>query len=112
MSNFPTINWTGQSGAAYTYYICPRGTQFSDNVPGNYIHAKETSPGKFVPVYIGQTKNLNERLSNHEKKACVDKHGATHVCVHANSQGEQARLDEEKDLILRWQPTCNSQHIR
>ena len=92
MSEPAPINWPGKSGRSYTYYIYPRGTQFTPEQPGNYIHAKETSPHKFSPVYIGQTKDLNERLSNHEKRECVNKHGATHVCVHINAGGEDIRL--------------------
>ena len=106
-----TIKWQGQSGKEYTYWIYPRGTTFTGEQAGNYIHAKETKPNFFTPVYIGQTNDLNRRLTNHEQQSCVDKNGATHLHVHANAS-EADRLAEEKDLILRWQPVCNTQHIR
>lgn len=107
-----TIQWEGRSGTRYTYWIYPRGTKFNDGQPGNYIHSKETRPGFWAPVYIGQSKDLNVRLANHENRECVDSHGATHIHVHLNTACEEARLAEEKDLILKWQPACNTQHIR
>jgi predicted GIY-YIG superfamily endonuclease len=106
------ITWPGKSGHKYTYYIFPRGVEFNPGQPGLYIFVKETRPGYFKPVYIGQTQDLNERLSNHEKQAAVDRAGATHICARVNSAGEQSRLAEEKDLIDQWQPECNVQHIR
>jgi len=110
MTEHPTIQWAGKSGTQYKYWLFPRGFTFGEGQPGNYIHAKETSPGRFAPIYIGQTSDLNERLSNHEQQECVDGKGATHLCVHKNTNGEPARLAEEKDLILLWQPPCNTQH--
>ncbi len=105
----PTIRWPGLSGTGYIYFIYPRGTTFDPSQPGNYVHAVETSPGRFKPVYIGQTNDLNRRLTTHDQQSCVDSEGATHVCVHVNSN-EAARLVEEKDLIRRWQPPCNTQY--
>lgn len=101
-----TIHWTGQSGRAYTHYIHTISTTFKD-APGNYVFARESSPGRWTPVYIGQTKSLSDRLSNHEKEECARRRGATHVHAHVNSSGEAARLAEERDLISKWQPPCN-----
>ena len=85
------------------------GTDFKDS-PGNYVFAKEVSPGQWSPVYIGQTNSLKTRLGNHEKEACAKRNGATHIHAHT-SGGEEARLKEEKDLITRWKPTCNDQLV-
>lgn len=111
MSDAPAINWTGKSGKQYQYWIYPIGTNFKE-VAGNYIFAKETQPGRWLPCYIGQAENLNNRLGNHEKEACAKRHGATHIHVHTNSAGEAARLAEEKDLIQYWQPPCNEQFVK
>ena len=105
----PTIRWKGQSGTEYLYYIYSKDTTFNAGQPGNYVYAKEGPAGYFTPVYIGQTNDLNERLCNHEQEGCCNRNGATHVHVHSNAS-EQARLGEEKDLILRWKPVCNTQH--
>ena len=91
----------------YKYWIYPMGTSFKEE-PGNYIFAKQT-PGSWSPCYMGQTKNLNERLENHEKEACAKRHGATHIHVHLTAGGEAVRKAEEKDLIIRWKSPCNDQ---
>jgi len=106
MSNAPKIDWSGKSGQSYTYWIFPIGADFVEK-PGNYIFAKQTRPGYWTPVYIGQTNDLHCRLANHEKVACAKRNGATHIHAHATEGTEQARLNEEKDLIARWTPPCN-----
>jgi hypothetical protein len=108
MSDVPTINWQGKSGTQYRYWIYPIETTFKEE-SGNYIFAKQTRPGYWAPCYIGQTKNLGDRLGNHEKEACAKRSGATHIHVHGNGNGETHRKAEEKDLILKWQPPCNDQ---
>ena len=100
-----TIKWPGQSGREYTYYIYPIGNDFKEEA-GNYIFAKTNSSNKWVPQYIGQTKNLNNRLENHEKEDCAIRYGATHIHAHLESNS-QVRLNEEKDLIDKWSPVCN-----
>jgi len=110
MTEAKTIKWPGQFGTEYTYWIYPIETNFSE-VPGNYIFAKETSPSKWSPVYIGQTKNLSDRLSNHEKEDCAKRNGAKHIHIHKTEGSEAAKLKEEKDLIVRWKPPCNEQLV-
>src|SRR5882724_8353550 len=97
-----TINWKGQSGATYPFWIYPHGTKFPDPCPGTYIHATEVSPHKWRPVYIGQTEDINVRLRDHEQRHCVDDAGASHIHV-GIVKDERTRLQIEKDLILEWQ---------
>jgi len=101
-----TINWPGSSGAKYKFDIYEIGTNFN-SLPGNYVFSKETKPGMWAPIYIGQTKDLSERFNDHHKMEMITRHGATHIHVHDNHYGEQARLIEEADLIKRWSPPCN-----
>ena len=101
-----TIDWTGQSGQKYRYWIYPIGTTFTA-VPGNYIFARETEPARFRPIYIGETSDLSERFDNHHKMACIKRHAATHIHVHQNDGGQVSRRQEESDLIAKWNPTCN-----
>ena len=110
MSEAPTIMWPGQSGKQYQYWIYLIGTSFKEE-PGNYIFAKETSTGRWTPCYIGQTENLNQRLGDHEKEACAERHGATHIHVRLNNGGKAARCAEEADLIKKWKPPCNEQLV-
>lgn len=105
----PTCTWPGKSGKKYNYHVYPIGTNFVAQ-PGNYIFAKKNAKGYWVPVYIGQTDNLQRRLSNHNEAACVRRNGGTHVHAHLNVI-ERDRLAEEKDLIQYWKPPCNDQHV-
>jgi len=107
MTNPESIVWRGQSGTEYTYWLYPRGTNFDGDQPGNFILAKQTSPGRFNPIYIGEGANLNEGIANHGKKSCIDLNGATHLLVHVSSVDEAERTAEVDDLILRWNPVCN-----
>jgi len=104
----PDIYWTGKSGHKYGYWIHPIGTEFK-KVPGNYIFAKETRPSRWRPLYIGQTKNLDERLETHEMEECAERNGATHIHAHTSSSDEDVRRAEEADLITKWKPICNVQ---
>ncbi|MCH8064716.1 MAG: hypothetical protein IIC90_02675 [Chloroflexi bacterium] len=104
-----TITWTGASGSKYQYKIFPIGTTMNDT-PGNYIFAKETKPGTFRPIYVGETESLADRLNNpagHHKWACIKRQGATHICAHVNTRGARARRAEEADLLAALKLPCN-----
>lgn len=106
MANKPDIHWPGQSGTKYDYWIYPIGSPLKAE-PGNYIFAKKTSSGAWLPVYIGESKNLDERLSNHNEEECVRRNDGTHVHAHTNPDGQNTRRNEERDLIAKWNPPCN-----
>ncbi len=103
-----TMMWPGKSGTEYKYWIHGMETSFKDEA-GNYIFAKETSPGNWTPVYVGETESLKDRLSNHDKLPCVKRHGGTHIHAHTKPGGQSVRRDEEADLIERWDPPCNKE---
>ena len=100
--------WTGVSGKQYRYSIHKRGTTFKA-LPGNYIFAKRIAANQWQAIYAGETSDLSERFDGHHQKPCIDRHGATHIHVHVNSGGAQARRDEEADIRQRYQPPCNKQ---
>jgi len=104
----PQIYWEGKSSRKYGYWIHPIGASFKD-APGNYIYAKESSPGRWSPLYIGETSSLKDRLADHEREECATRNGATHVQAHTSSESESVRKVEESDLIVRWEPVCNEQ---
>lgn len=104
-----TILWVGASGKTYQYYIYPIDHPMAD-VPGNYIWARETEPGRFRALYAGEAQQLGQRINrSHEKYACVAKHGATHITARRNDGGRDARLTEEADLRRSYRPVCNDQ---
>jgi hypothetical protein len=103
-----TITWPGASGTRYTYWIYPIGATFKDE-PGNYIFAKESSPGCWVPLYIGETESLSERFANHGKLPCVRRLHGTHVHAHTSPLNSKTRREEESDLLAKWDPPCNKE---
>lgn len=101
-----TVTWTGNSGRTYTYEVYPVGTSFND-VPANYIFTRRSSDGVHTALYVGQTDNLEERITPaHHKWSCAKLHGITHIHVHQNA-AESTRLAEERDLLARMSPVCN-----
>lgn len=105
----PTIEWPGKSGTTYKYWIYPRkGSSFKAE-PGNYIFARETKPGYWTPIYIGETSDLSSRFLNHHQNDCIDENKATHIHAHLTSGGAQVRRDEETDLRGKWDTPCNEQ---
>ena len=103
-SNF--INWPGQSGTQYPYEIHPLDATFQ-SVPANYIYARRSEDGTWVPIYIAQTRALKQRLEGHVSQADAEAQGATHIHVHLSTSGQGARCSEEHDLIEIWHPVCN-----
>ena len=102
----PFVRWPGQSGKEYPYEIHPIDSAFRP-LPGNYIFAKQSEDGSWVPLYIAQTRDMHQRLEGHEKLQDATENGATHIHVNFSSGSQAARCTEERDLILLWKPVCN-----
>ena len=107
------IDWTGLSGKTYGYWFTPSiaAADLKDE-GGNYMFVRQLPNGNWLPVYIGVADSLRSRLPTHEQLAEAQRLGATHVMTHTNPAGSQARLDEERDLIQKWNPALNIQHRR
>lgn len=103
-----TCTWQGKSGKTYSYEIFKIGAELPKKA-GNYIFAKESSPQKWTAVYAGETGDLSGRFDNHHQDDCIKRNGATHIHIHVNSGGEQARRDEEKDIRNNYNTPCNKQ---
>jgi hypothetical protein len=97
--------WEGASGKKYEYDIYSMDTNWND-VAGNYIFAYESSPRKWMSVYMGETESFKDRLPNHNELPCIKRNGGTHVHAHLNTNS-QARLDEEADLLAHNKTPCN-----
>lgn len=101
------VNWPGASGKRYEYSILTMNSDWN-KVAGNYIFAKEISPGLWKALYAGETENFNSRMTpNHEcwKKSVAL--GATHVHARVTSLDKKVRCAEETDLILHHNPPVN-----
>lgn len=106
-----TIDWPGKSGKTYRYWFSSLTGSFKGE-GGNYMFVRQLPNGNYLPVYIGQAASLFARLPNHDRLEDAKRAGATQLMSHTTPAGEQARLDEEQDLIERWQPVLNTHHRR
>ncbi len=103
-----TCNWPGASGKSYTYHVYRFGIALKAE-PGNYIYAKLTAQNQWVPLYIGETDNLDSRVATHEKRECVRNNGVTHIHAHLTPGDRSVRLSEETDLRKNFTTSCNDQ---
>ena len=110
MTTNTKVRWQGSSGQAYSYSVHPINESWKDT-PGNYIFAGyDRLTERWVPLYIGETGSLKDRLSpisSHAKAACASRNGMTHIHAHVASSDPDVRRTEESDLTLNWSPVCN-----
>ena len=100
------VRWRGRSNNIYDFRLYGMEHDFQD-VAACYIFTKARKDGRWAPIYIGQTRNLKERLAEHPVTPCVVRHGATHVCVYTDDMGDnQHRRLVERDLLRRLRPIC------
>ena len=103
-----TCNWPGTSGKTYAYEVFPIGHSLKAEA-GNYIYAKLNTQGLWVPLYIGETEDLDSRVATHEKRECVKRNGGTHIHAHLTPGDRSIRLNEETDIRNKFATTCNDQ---
>lgn len=100
--------WRGLSGMTYEYEAYEVGEHSWLEVPGNYIFARiNAASGRWSALYIGETSNLKDRITNHDKWDCARSHGVTHIHAHTTGLSQQKRQSEEQDLIALHTPPCN-----
>lgn len=106
------IDIPGASGSSYRYYKVdsPRDAAAIQPVAGNYAFLKQLPNGSYQILYVGQADNVRNRLPGHERWSDALKAGVTIVVAHSTQGGELARLSEERDLIVKWNPPLNVQH--
>ena len=98
--------WTGASGKKYRYSAFMFGTHFGPGA-ANVIFARETTRGKYVPIYVAQTADLSEPLKDEAALGSINEHRATHVHVRFAGDDEAARIAECEDLIAGLNPPGN-----
>lgn len=100
-----TVKWMDYDFTVFQ----PNATTWND-IPGIYIFAKESQPGIWHALYIGQTTSFAERLHRHPRWPRAASLGATHV--HALPIPEAAaRMRLERALIRFARPALNHQDM-
>ena len=106
MAQIEPVTFTGASGKTYTFTAYTLDTTFNE-VGAVYIFTKQENRA-YTPLYIGQTDNLNRRISNHEKWPCVRQNGVNSICVLVENN-QLSRVAIERDLLATRNPPCNDQ---
>lgn len=99
------------SGFPYTFDVVTLDHEF-DEVAAIYMFIKRyIGNNKYLHkiLYIGQTQNLKQRISGHEKLDCALSHGCTHISVYKFIGTDEERKEIEAQLISDKKPICNEQ---
>ena len=97
-------------GKKYAFTAYSTDTGFND-VSAVYIFTKRTvsrSKGSHSFLYVGETGELGQRISNHEKWPCVIEEGCNCICVHLVNGGKNRKAIETA-LLDENETPCNDQ---
>lgn len=110
MSKLGSLTLTGASGTEYGFDVYSSDTSWKDDVSCVYYishrEVKADGGGTHTKIYIGETSDLKDRLSNHHKQSCFDRHDYNAISIHQEAN-ETRRLGIEADLIDALNPQCN-----
>ena len=106
MAQQGTFTWVGKSGQTYKYWVYPIDETFEKGVPANYLYAKKRRSG-WEAMYIGETSEVNDLITENNKYQCAREYGATHIHFHKGSTEESDRKEEAESLIKVHSPQCN-----
>ena len=110
MAKLGTLTLTGESGQTYGFDVYSSSVTFNDNIACVYYISKRTikkdGAGDHTAIYVGETKDIKNRLSNHHKQSCFDQHIYNAVSIH-KEKSEDRRTSIETDLIKAISPPCN-----
>ncbi len=95
-----SCHWRGEFGGTYLYeiYELPVREDVVGGRAGNYIYARRTSTGVWLPVYMASGGFAACDVSRHPRREVIERGGATHFHFHAI--GDELERDAEKDDIL------------
>ncbi len=102
---------TGLSGTAYFYTPYPFSRTRWHTDPANYAFAHLDDAGAWRIAYIGETASLFRRMRAHSRWGDALTLGCTHVLVKLTASGMRERRVEERDLIAKYKPPLNTQHL-
>lgn len=108
-----TVLYTTRAFQRVTFEVSQKAAPWRQ-VPGVYAFCRVEFRGPqftetFIPVYIGETNNLCERIGAHEKWALAQHFGATAVLATVVPDAP-SRWELERQLIQDLQPIINVEH--
>jgi len=91
--------WTGGSGRTYTFVVVPWPAPLDFGVvDGNYICARQTKNGEWIPVYIGEGDLAAPCAETHPSFDQLLEREVTHFHCHINDD-PASRRREALDLL-------------
>jgi len=103
-----TVIWT-VGGRTYEFQLHPIGTVYLP-VPGLYIFCRLAANGRWDPLYVGETSNMQDRLTqSHHHWDRVIAAGATHICTLRVVGDSSLRLNLETLFRMHLNPPINRQ---
>ena len=98
--------WTGQSGQKYRYTFYMFGTVFGPG-PANFILARESRPGQYLPIYIRTDRRPFRAIQRPDRARLPEAESRHHIHVRHSDARDEVRRAERSDLISIWNPPCN-----
>jgi hypothetical protein len=93
------VEWTGGSGRTYTFVVVPWPAPIDFGVvDGNYICARQTKNGEWIPIYIGEGDLAAPGAHSHPSYDLLIERDVTHFHCHINND-PAARRREAQDLL-------------
>ena len=65
------------------------------------------SAGSWTILYVGESQDVQARLSNHEKVPCWQRHNQGRLQPFAYYCDATARVRIEREIYNQYQPVCN-----
>ena len=104
---FDVFETRGISGNVYRFEIFSKWQRFEKNVSAVYafLAQDEKNPYQLKIIYIGQSEDLDHRLTNHNKWSEAVKRGFSHLGVLRMSTSQLDSI--ERDLVRFHEPELN-----
>ena len=96
----------GKSGKEFAFNVYAGNMRFNDFIPGVYYISRETDSEAELPIYLGESDNVDVTLQHHERQACFDEHQCNRVAFYKNASREVRQAIVE-DLLPGLAPVCN-----
>jgi hypothetical protein len=112
MAKIGDAGFKGVSGATYRFDVYTLDTKFN-NIGALYIYSTRTvdseGRGKHKVLYIGEARELKDRIAYHEMWPCFERYSVNCICIHPDKD-EDSRLRKQADLLRAIETPCNEEH--
>ena len=116
MGKIADATFKGASGTKYDFEVYALDDSSLPSKGGVYMFTKRKmreSKGSHIILYIGESWNVAERVANHDKLPCVNRHEGSCICIHFDGNAK-SRHQKESDLLKTGRPPwppCNFQDM-